>query len=334
MAKRDRSVDAWEAISALRAETDRTRFAEELCKHFAHKAGVVVGKAALLGLERQSDLEPFVDRLSPVMSAAFDRCMADPVKTDPGCSAKIGIVNLGVALHCLDADLYLRAVHHVQMEGSFGPPIDTAESLRAAAAYGLLNCRHADATYEIVKLLCEVDRRDPHRFPDSRRGAIRALGTVVSETSAALLRMTAHRFARDPDTLCEAFTSLNSIEAGRSFDFIHGFLDDEDVDVRDIAALALAEGKQPRACPKLLEHAKRNLSQNPQAIFTALAITRKPEAIEFLLERLGNGRDREATAALEALHLMRHDEATCRRVEQIVKVRGGAMVESFRNWKY
>lgn len=317
---------------ALRQQSDATLLADSLIGHLSHKSGIVVAKATGVVLERQADLEPFVERLSPAMTGAFDRLLHDPVKTDPGCSGKIGIVNAGVALHCLDADLYLRAIHHVQMEGSFGPPIDTAESLRAAAAYGLLNCRHADAIYEIVDLLCEVDRRDPRRFPDSRRGAIRALGTVVGDTSAALLRMTARRFADDPDTLGETFASLNSIEAARSFDFIRGFLDERDADVRDIAALALAEGKQPGACAVLLEHVKQNLPQDPHAIYTALAITRKADAIEYLLDRLGNGRDREATAALEALQLMRHDEPTCQRIGAIVKSRGGGLVEAFRQW--
>lgn len=333
MAKRDRSAEAWEELARLKTESDRNTFVTGLCRHLADRAGVVIGKAAQVGLDRQSDLEPFVGKLTPILAAAFDRCMVEPVKTDPGCSGKIGVVNLGVALHCLEADLYLRAIRHVQMEGSFGPPIDTAESLRAAAAYGLLNCRHGDAMYEIVALLSEVDPNST-RLPDSRRGAIRALGTVVSETSAALLRMTALRFESDPDTLCEAFASLNSIEANRSFDFIRSFLDRRDSDVSDIAALALAEGKQSRACGVLLEHALRSFSENKQAVFTALAITRKPEAIEYLIDRIGNGHEREAVAAIDALHLMRNDDAIRKRVEHTLKGRGGTpLADAIRRWK-
>ncbi len=333
MAKRDRSAEAWEEIARLKSESDRDAFVAGLCKHLADKAGVVVGKAAQVGLDRQSDLEPFVAKLSPILAAAFNRCMVDPVKTDPGCSGKIGIVNLGVALHCLEADLYLRAIRHVQREGSFGPPIDTAESLRAAAAYGLLNCRHADAMYEIVNLLSEVDKSSL-QVPDSRRGAIRVLGTVVSETAAALLRMTALRFNSDPDTLSEVFASLNSIEANRSFDFIRSFLNRENSDVSDIAALALAEGKQPGACGVLLEHTRRSASESKQAVFTALVITRKPEAIEYLIDRICNGHEREAVAAIDALHLMRNDDALRKRVEATVKGRGGATVaDAIVRWK-
>lgn len=333
MAKRDPAADAWNAIAALRSETDPLVLATGLAKHLASKSGVVVGKATALLMERQSDVEPHVNLLAPALAAAFDRLMIDAVKSDPGCGGKIGVVNAGVALHCLEADLYLRAIHHVQMEGSFGPPVDTAEALRGAACYGLLNCRHGDAMYEIVELLSESDPRAPDRFPDSRRGAIRALGTVVSETSAMMLRLTAHRFAQDPDTLCEVFASLNSIEAGRSFDFIRSFLDAGD-DISDIAALALAESKQPRACAVLLEHARLPRSENPQALFTAIAITRKPEAIEFLLDRLGNAREREALAALEALHLLRHDEALVRRAAKIVEGRGArALLETLATWK-
>lgn len=333
MPKRDRNADAWEELTRLQSEPDRATFVNSLCTHLASKSGVVIGKAAGIGLKRQSDLESFVKRLTPILTAAFDRCMVNPVKTDPGCGGKIGVVNLGVAMHCLDADLYLRAIRHVQLEGSFGPPVDTAEALRAGAAYGLLNCRHGDAIYEIIELLCEVDPRNPAQFPDSRRGAIRALGTVVSETSAALLRMMAHHFREDPDVLNEVFASLNSIEPSRSFDFIQRFLDAPNPDVGDIASLALAESKHPRACAVLLEHARRLRSENPQAMYTALAITRKAEAIEFLLDRLGNDREDAALAALEALYLLRHDQSLCSRVEAIAKVRGAAFKNAYANWK-
>lgn len=323
MAKRDKTAEAWEAISELKAETDAARLAEALRTHLSNRAGVVVAKAAALVLDRQSTLESHIARIEPALVDAFNRFMIDPAKSDPGCGAKIGIVNIGVAFHCLDAELYLRAIQHVQIEGSYGPPVDTAEALRAAAAYGLLNCRHADAMYEIVELLSEGTR---DRFPDSRRGAIRALGTVVSETSAALLRMTARRYSNEPDTLGEVFASLNAIEANRSFEFLVGFLQSGDENVQDIAALAIAEGKQPKACDVLIAHARSSVSDDPRAVYTALAITRKPAAIEYLLDRVANAREIDAVVAIEALALMRHDDATIHRLRSIVKGRGGRAI--------
>jgi hypothetical protein len=206
------------------------------------------------------------------------------------------------------------------MEGSFGPPVDTARAMRGQAAFGLLNVKYREALYEIAELLNDAERDGS--ITDARRGGIRALGTVVGEASALMLRLTARRYAKDADTLAEVFASLNAIEAGKSFDFIADFLAAGD-DIAGMAALAIAESRQPRAAEMLVKawHTHGQHADDPQAFLTALSMTRKPEAIELLVDRVANGHTRQAVAALDALRLHRGDAPLQERLRKIVETR-------------
>lgn len=314
MSKRDKVAESLDAIAALRTEADLATLTAALRMHLASSTGAVIEKAVRLIREKK------IDTLGAELAAAFDRLLPGGAKSDPTSAAKFQIISAGVELGGLESDTYLAAIHHVQMEGSFGPPVDTARAMRGQAAFGLLNVKYRDALYEIAELL--DDRERDGSITDARRGGIRALGTVVGEASAVMLRLTARRYARDADTLAEIFASLNAIEAGKSFDFIASFLGDGD-DVGAMAALALAESRQPRAAEVLIKawHAYGQHADDPQAFLTALSMTRKPDAIELLVDRVANGRSREAAAAIDALRLHRGDDTLQVRLRQIVDTR-------------
>jgi hypothetical protein len=314
MAKRDRAAESLNAIAALRGEPDVGTLTEALKPHLASNTGVVIEKVAGIVRERK------IDTLGPELAAAFARLMPGGAKADPTNAAKFQVITAGVELGGLEAETYLAAIRHVQMEGSFGPPIDTARAMRGQAAFGLLNVKYRDALYEIAELLDDAERDGS--ITDARRGGIRALGTLAGESSALMLRLTARRYAKDPDTLAEVFASLNAIEAGKSFDFIAGFLDASD-DVAAMAALAVAESRQPQAAEVLIAawHANGRHASDPQAFLTALSMTRKPAAIDLLLDRLTDSPLPQAVAALEALRLHRADESLQSRIGQIVIAR-------------
>ena len=238
------------------------------------------------------------------------------MKADPGCTAKTNLLAAGVATDSLDENVYLRAIVFRQFEGSFGPPVDTAAMLRGHAAFGLLNRRSREAFNAIAELL--VDARQDGSITDARRAAIHALATAPGETSVALLRLTARTFSTDPETLGEIFTALNALEPARSFDFIAGHLTNADSDIADLAALAMAESKQPCAVDVLLATARSFLSRcSSRGLYTALGLTRAPAAIEFLLDRFANASREQSTAADEALAMFRHDAAIAERLEAI-----------------
>src|SRR6185436_2549232 len=108
----------------------------EVSHYLAHKSNAVVAKAAKL----VADFE--LHDVQEQLVAAFNRFMKDPVASDRGCSAKTEIVRALESLGVPEAKVFLTGLRHVQMEGSFGPPVDTAAALRAACAMGLVHMNH------------------------------------------------------------------------------------------------------------------------------------------------------------------------------------------------
>ena len=64
-----------------------------------------------------------ISRRGPV---PFHRFMENPVKTDPGCSAKVELVTALHDLDCAREEVFLQGLRHVQKEPGWGPPVDTA----------------------------------------------------------------------------------------------------------------------------------------------------------------------------------------------------------------
>lgn len=302
MAKRDKAAEALDRAVALRKEPDAAALVAGLRELIAGKYAAAVAKAATIARERE-----VCDQLAVELAGAFDHFLDH---ADPGCAVKTAAVQADV----LDVERLLIAIRHVQMEGSFGPPVDVAAAMRGHAAMGLLNARYADALRTIEPLLADADQRGA--LTDARRGAIRALGTVISETSAIMLRMTARRFARDPETLAEALSSLNAIEPGRSVAFIAAFLESADADTIDTAALALAEGRQSPGFDALLAGWPRRsaMPDDARPYLTALAMTRRPAAIDALIAEVEQSPRPRVLEALSALELFRGDAAICARV--------------------
>src|ERR1051325_3831837 len=54
------------------------------------------------------------------------RWMQQPAKLDKACAATTQIVNALYELDYVEPEVFLQGIHHVQMEGSFGPPVDAA----------------------------------------------------------------------------------------------------------------------------------------------------------------------------------------------------------------
>ena len=309
MPKLDKSAEALDRAVALKTETDPATLLAGLRDLLTLKFAIAVAKAATVARERD-----VAEPLAADLNAAFERFLDH---ADPGCSAKTAIVETGA----LDVDRLLVAIRHVQMEGSYGPPVDVAAAMRGHAALALLNARHVDAMRLIVPLLDDADRRGV--LTDARRGAIRALGTVLGETSAIMLRMTARRFATDPETLAEVFPSLVAIEPTRSVEFLATFLDADDAAIVDTAALAIAGSRQPNAPDVLIAGWRRRsmLPDDAQAYFTAIAMTRRPAAIDALLAQVADGQRPRAIEALAALGLFQSDVTIAGRVRATVKTR-------------
>jgi hypothetical protein len=114
--------------------------------------------------------------------SAFNKLMADAPQLDKRCAATTEIVSALYELNYEEPAPYFTGLKHVQMEASFGPPVDEAAKLRAVSAQGLVRTRHPDALTEVMQLL--VDRE-----PAARIGAVRALAVNGGEAGLLLLRL-------------------------------------------------------------------------------------------------------------------------------------------------
>jgi HEAT repeat protein len=220
--------------------------------------------------------------------------------------------------------VFLAGIRHVQMEGSFGPPIDTAAGLRAASAVGLVHMNHPDAMLEIVNLL--VDRE-----ADARVGAVRALAWSGRPESVPLLRLKALQVDPSVDVMGECFTALLAIAPGSSVDFVARYLDSSDAAIAEAAALALGESHLAAAVEALISkwgvHPADVLRS---ALVAALALVRSDTAFDFLFSRIETANEKIAVEIISALALYRHDDRIRNRVDALVESRqSDALREAF-----
>ncbi len=120
MGKRPTVDDRLSSIRRLRDQQLTAEIAAELRAALRDKSNLIVAAgAAIVGdqnlAEMQSDLK-----------AAFERFLVDPVKNDKLCRAKVAVIQSLDKLGYEQADLYLRAASHVQLEPVWGGTEDTA----------------------------------------------------------------------------------------------------------------------------------------------------------------------------------------------------------------
>jgi HEAT repeat protein len=311
-----KTEEALEDLQRLRRTFPRPAAATELRPYLRHKSNLVVAKAAKLA----RDFE--LPELQPELAAAFERFMHDPAKTDRGCSAKTEIAGALEALGATEAAVFLAGIHHVQMEGSFGPPVDTAPALRAACAMGLVHMNHPDAVVEIVTLLMD-------REVDARIGAVRALAYSGGPEAVPLLRLKALQPDPSVDVIGECFTALLAITPGASVDFVAPYLDAPDAAIAEAAALALGESHHSGAIEALKDR-WRPFVPEPlrRSLLTGLALARAENAFEFLYSLIETSSETIGAEVISSLAVYRHDDRIRSRIGALVASRPSKVLQA------
>lgn len=279
----------------------------------------VAARAARWAAEREQAA------LCPDMAKAFERFLVNPVKSDPGCVAKMAVVEALEALEAPGEDVFLRGVRHVQKEPAWGPPVDTAANLRGTCAQVLARRMHPLARFEIVTLLTDPEVQ-------ARRGAVRALVILGGEASELLLRLKALTGDDSPDVVGLCLSGLMELSPERSMPFIEGFLDSDDLLVAEEAAMALGESRREDAFALLQRRWETWIDPERRGILALpLALLRIEPAFQFLLEAIEHGNPRTAMAVVEALAIHRDDEVRRSRIDAAVDRRGDRSVaQAFR----
>jgi hypothetical protein len=282
-----------------------------LRKALGHRNNFLVAKAARL----VADAELFV--LLPEVLASYDRFFVDAAKTDPQCWAKNALVKTLVKLEHRQKDVYLRGLRHHQMEGSYGGLSDTAGALRGACTHALVNCpgiNDADLLTILLEPLTDSDKT-------VRIEAARAIGQVGSVSAALILRLRALLGSDEPEVLGAVYSALLSVEGQSAIALVVAALKEGD-DLAAEAAFALADLRSTEVLAALITRLRAGADAwFSGVLLSAIALTRLPEAMDFLLALI-EGETRHAAAAIEAIGRIAPNDELRARVERAVEQTG------------
>jgi len=267
-------------------------------------ASFVVAAAAKLVAE--NDLHA----LAPLLAPAYLR-VADK---DPGCRAKVAVVEALERLGRDEPDVFLHAARCRQMEAAWGPPVDTAANLRPLGAAGLAASLHPEAGAAVARLLADSEWT-------SRAGAARAAARLPPDVAVPLLVLRAEIGDLEPQVLGDCFRALLDADAARGLAFVAARLDGKE-EVAEQAALALGESRLETAVAPLCEYAERVAGPRRATALIALALLRRDEAVAYLVALVREANEKTATAAIDALAIHKHDARVRDAVLAAVKARG------------
>jgi hypothetical protein len=286
---------------------------EYLRMTLAHHNNFLVSKAAKLVANAE------LLALLPDVLAAFDRFFIDPAKTDPKCWAKDALAKALVKLEHRGKDAYLRGMRHHQLEASWGPPEDSAGALRGTCTHALVDCpgiSDADLLTALLEPLTDTDKT-------VRMEAARAIAQVGGVSAALLLRLRALlgpaiQDQDEPEVLGAVYSALLAIEGTAAIPLVAKALEEGD-DTAAEAAFALADMRSAAALTALLGRLRAGADAwFSSVLLSAIALTRQPEAMDFLLATIARD-SREAPEAIEAIGRIAPSPELRARVEQAVE---------------
>lgn len=316
MAARLSLEDKLAAIRGLRGQEVSPEQIAELRKYLADRSNFVVAAAAAIVGERG------VSTLAGDLEAAYDRFLANPLKDDKLCRAKLAVVQALDRLEHLRTDVFERAATYQQHEPVFGGSEDTATTLRGAALIALARIEGTGALPALVDALI-----DPAR--DVRIAAAMAIGGVGGESAGLILRLKARVGDRDPDVLSECLAGLLTVNPRENLGVVCGFLDPRDEVRCEAAALALGKSRLPDALAPLAECWRRAafLDVGPQVLLS-IAMLRQPTAMDYLVGLVASESEKEALAALTALKMYSYDTKLRERLAEVVRQTGSRTIQA------
>jgi HEAT repeat protein len=294
-------------VAALRGEPPSPAGRAEAAKYLNSKMNLVVAKAARIAGEW------LAAELTPQLVEAFDRFMLKPETSDKRCAAKIEILKALCKLEYPSPSIFRRSLRHVQMEPTWGGSVDTAAAVRALGAMGLAQTDYPEALEEIVPLLLDAER-------DARIGALRAIAASGLPGGALLLRLKALS-GDEPEVLGECFAALLRAAPSQSLEFVAKFLDHREEAVAEAAALALGDSRLESAFAMLREAFERTRALPRRTLLLAIALLRRENAIDYLLDLVQNGEGQTSADAVAALAMYEKDPNLQERLDRARQTR-------------
>ncbi len=294
------------ALDALRESSEHDRL-DALRRALGDRNNFLVAKAA--DLVREWDLK----QLTPELLTAFERFFEKADKTDPQCWAKNAISRALAAFEYQEADIFLRGMHHIQLEPVWGGRSDTAGTLRANCALGLVQCRsvsETDLLAHLIDLLADKDKA-------VRTEVVRAIEQLGSPSASLLLRLRAVLGADEPEILGACSGGILRIEGVSAIPWVSRFLSSADDSAAE-AALALALTHSPEGFKVLrqcFDEAKDPWWRS--VLLSAIALTRQAAALEFLID-LVRRESLDAEGAIDAILRSGPSDETVQALDKLV----------------
>ena len=309
MAKSDPIEMALNQLGELRSARDAEAGCEQLRAYLRNRSNLVVAKAAKLVAKLQ------LSALISDLVTALQRFMANPSKLDKRCAAVTEIVEALYAFDYREPDVYLKGLHPMQKEASFGPPVDTAAALRGMSAQGLVRTGYPDALLEVTSLLLDPE-------PPARLGAIRALATNGGDAGVLLLRMKVLTGDAEVEVVGECFSALLTAAPEQSLAFVAKYMDDDDDATAEVAIWAVDESRLEAAFEPLREKWERTIEREKRKILlTAMAALRQEQCIAFLRSLVETANVTSASDALAALVIYKGKESITESLASILRDR-------------
>ena len=133
------------------------------------------------------------------------------------------------------------------------------------------------------------------------------------------MRFKARLGDEDPAVTAECLTALMTAAPRESLPFVREFLHTHRDAIQEGAAFALAESRRPDALDVLKEYWPNARGGSLQdVLLLAIAMTRLPDALEFLMVLVIADNQAAALAALSALAIHRHNESIRQRIAAVV----------------
>jgi HEAT repeat protein len=295
-------------LAELRGQPPSPEGLAAVAQYLAGKSNLVAAKAARIAGEW------LAAELAPQLVEAFDRFMVKPDTTDKRCAAKIEILKALCKLEYPYPAVFRRGIQHIQMEPTWGGSVDTAAEVRALGAMGLAQTNYTEALEEIVPLLLDPER-------DARIGAVRAVAASGLPGGVLLLRLKTLS-GDDPEVLGECFAALLRADPAKSLEFVAEFLDHREEAIAEAAALALGESRLESAFAALRD-ASQQLRARPlgRTLLLAMALLRRENAIDYLLDLVQNGGSQNSADAVEALAMYKEDPSLQQRLDRALQAR-------------
>jgi hypothetical protein len=309
MAARRSLDDKLAALRALRGEVLTESQEAELEARIGDRSNLVVALAAEIAGEQG------LVGLAGALEAAFERFLVNPLKDDKLCRAKIAIVQALNRMEHPDSGVFLKASRYEQFEPVWGGSEDSAPPLRAAAVLALVRTEGMGSLPMLVDAMA-----DPAR--EVRIASATALGAIGGEAAGLVLRLKARLGDDDPDVFSECLGGLLTVDADENLPLVVALLDPSDGIACESAALALGRSRLAEALDPLVECWRGALASDVRRhLLLAIAILRRPAALDFLAGLVGSGSESDAAEALAALGIFKDDPLVRDRIAAVVEER-------------